>query len=184
MGQPYTLRRPTENWAEGGAINEYGMLYVDLHAKVGQRPPPADTGGRRRLRNNERTTRPYVQEYSLGIFQDSISQKKKTLPTPSRLVLQDGMALPPWTVVNAVERPKRMTQAVVTSPAPHPGHLPVGRLDPRSRYSTSRDGPHDAQSFAAHGAGRLVVRYSRGARNHWGRTAGPHFSATGTPRLA
>jgi Domain of Unknown Function with PDB structure (DUF3857)/Transglutaminase-like superfamily len=143
-GHPYTLR---DNEIAEVGDNEYGMLYVDLHAKVA-RAPAADPGAVVAY-EYERTTRPYVQEYSWD-FQDSIP----TLHSVFELVLP-----PDWhysvAVRNAVGDRKDDTGIVASQPAP--GHY-RWQLDRVSGVDLE-DVPMTPEFEAM--AGRLVVRYSR-----------------------
>ena len=94
-GHPYTLR---DNEIAEVGDNEYGMLYVDLHAKVA-RAPAADPGAVVAY-EYERTTRPYVQEYSWD-FQDSIP----TLHSVFELVLPPDWHYPwPFATPSETER--------------------------------------------------------------------------------
>ncbi len=142
-GHPYTLR---DNEIAEVGDNEYGMLYVDLHAKVA-RAPAADPGAVVAY-EYERTTRPYVQEYSWD-FQDSIP----TLHSVFELVLP-----PDWhysvAVRNAVADRKDDTGVVTSQPAP--GHY-RWQLDRVSGVDIE-DVPMTPEFEAM--AGRLVVRYS------------------------
>jgi hypothetical protein len=136
-GHPYTLR---DNEIVEVGDNEYGMLYVDLHAKVA-RAPAADPGAVVAY-EYERTERPYVQEYSWE-FQDSIP----TLHSVFELVLP-----PDWHYSVAS---RKGTGAITSQPAP--GHY-RWQLD-RVPGVDLEDVPM-APEFEAM-AGRLVVRYSR-----------------------
>jgi hypothetical protein len=135
-GHPYTLR---DNEIAEVGDDEYGMLYVDLHAKVAH-APAADPGAVVAY-EYERTMRPYVQEYTWE-FQDSIP----TLHSAFELVLP-----PDWHYSVAA----RKDPGVVTS-QPAPGHY---------RWQIDRVPGIDIQDvpmtpdFGAM-AGRLVVRYS------------------------
>jgi Domain of Unknown Function with PDB structure (DUF3857)/Transglutaminase-like superfamily len=143
-GHPYTLS--DKEIVEVGD-NEYGMLYVDLHAKVAH-APAADPGAVVAY-EYEQTTRPYVQEYS-WYFQDSIP----TLHSAFELVLPQD-----WhysvAVRNAVADHKKDTGVVTSQPAP--GHY-RWQLD-RVPGVDIEDVPMTPDFGAM--AGRLVVRYSR-----------------------
>lgn len=143
-GHPNTLR---DNEIAEIGDNEYGMLYVDLHAKVA-RAPAADPGAVVAY-EYERTMRPYVQEYSWD-FQDSIP----TLHSVFELVLP-----PDWhysvAARNAVADRKDDTGVVTSQPAP--GHY-RWRFD-RVPGVDIEDVPMTPEFEAM--AGRLVVRYSR-----------------------
>jgi transglutaminase-like putative cysteine protease len=136
-GRPYTLR---DNEIAEVGDNEYGMLYVDLHAKVA-RAPAADPGAVIAY-EYERTMRPYVQEYSWD-FQDSIP----TLHSVFELVLP-----PDWHYSVAARK-----DAGVVASQPAPGHY-RWQLD-RIPGIDLEDVPM-APEFEGM-AGRLVVRYSR-----------------------
>jgi hypothetical protein len=136
-GHPYTLS--DKEIVEVGD-DEYGMLYVDLHAKIA-RAPAADPGAVVAY-EYERTVRPYVQEYSWD-FQDSIP----TLRSVFELVLP-----PDWHFAVAA----RNDAGVVTS-QPAPGHY-RWQLD-RVPGVDIEDVPMTPEFEAM--AGRLVVRYSR-----------------------
>ncbi len=82
-GHPYTLR---DNEIAEVGDDEYGMLYVDLHAKAAH--APAVDPGAVVAYEYERTMRPYVQEYTWD-FQDSIP----TLRSVFELILPRGLAL-------------------------------------------------------------------------------------------
>jgi hypothetical protein len=135
-GHPYTLR---DNEIAEVGDDEYGMLYVDLHAKAA-RAPAADPGAVVAY-EYERTMRPYVQEYTWD-FQDSIP----TLHSVFELVLP-----PDWHYSVAA---RKDTGVVATQPSP--GHY---------RWQMDRVAGIDIQDvpmtpeFRAM-AGRLVVRYS------------------------
>ena len=143
-GHPYTLR---DNEILEISDNEYGMLYVDLHAKVA-RAPAADPGAVVAY-EYERTERPYVQEYSWN-FQDSIP----TLHSVFELILP-----PDWHYSvasrNAVADRKDDIGVVTSQPAP--GHY-RWQLDRISGIDIE-DVPMTPEFEAM--AGRLVVRYSR-----------------------
>jgi transglutaminase-like putative cysteine protease len=143
-GHPYTLR---DNEIAEVGDNEYGMLYVDLHAKIAH-APAADPGSIVAY-EYERTMRPYVQEYSWD-FQDSIP----TLHSTFELILP-----PDWhysvAARNAVAGLKDDTGVVATQPAP--AHY-RWQLDHISGVDIE-DVPMTPNFEAM--AGRLVVRYSR-----------------------
>ena len=143
-GHPYTLR---DNEIVEVGDNEYGMLYVDLHAKVA-RAPAADPGAVVAY-EYERTERPYVQEYTWN-FQDSIP----TLHSVFELILP-----PDWHYSvasrNAVAGRKDDIGVVTSQPAP--GHY-RWQLDRISGVDIE-DVPMTPEFEAM--AGRLVVRYSR-----------------------
>lgn len=136
-GHPYTLR---DNEISEVGDNEYGMLYVDLHAKIAH-APAADPGAVVAY-EYERTMRPYVQEYTWG-FQDSIP----TLHSVFELVLP-----PDWHYSVAARN-----ETGVTTSQPAPGHY-RWQID-RVPGIDLEDVPM-APEFEAM-AGRLVVRYSR-----------------------
>jgi hypothetical protein len=135
-GHPYALR---DNEIAEVGDDEYGMLYVDLHARVAH-APAADPGAVVAY-EYERTMRPYVQEYSWE-FQDSIP----TLHSVFELVLPPG-----WHYSVAA----RKDTGVITS-QPAPGHYrwQIDRV-PGIDIEDVPMTPH----FGAM-AGRLVVRYS------------------------
>lgn len=135
-GHPYTLR---DNEIVEVGDDEYGMLYVDLHAKAA-RAPAADPGAVVAY-EYERTMRPYVQEYSWD-FQDSIP----TLHSTFELILPTD-----WHYSVAA----RKDSGVVTS-QPAPGHY-RWQIDRVSGIDTE-DVPM-VPDFGSM-AGRLVVRYS------------------------
>jgi hypothetical protein len=143
-GHAYTLR---DNEIVEIGDNEYGMLYVDLHAKVAH-APAADPGAVVAF-EYERTERPYVQEYSWN-FQDSIP----TLHSVFELILP-----PDWhysvAARNAVADRKDDIGVVNSQPAP--GHY-RWQLDRISGIDIE-DVPMTPEFEAM--AGRLVVRYSR-----------------------
>jgi len=136
-GHPYTLR---DNEIAEVGDDEYGMLYVDLHAKVA-RAPAADPGAVVAY-EYECTMRPYVQEYSWD-FQDSIP----TLHSVFELILPSD-----WHYSVAA----RKDTGVVTS-QPAPGHY-RWQFDRVSGVDIE-DVPMTPEFEAM--AGRLVVRYSR-----------------------
>jgi transglutaminase-like putative cysteine protease len=136
-GHPYTLR---DNEIAEVGDNEYGMLYVDLHAKVA-RAPAADPGAVVAY-EYERTMRPYVQEYSWD-FQDSIP----TLHSVFELVLP-----PDWHYSVASRK-----DTGVTSSQPAPGHY---RWQVDHVPGVDLEDVPMTPEFEAM-AGRLVVRYSR-----------------------
>lgn len=135
-GHPYTLK---DNEIAEIGDNEYGMLYVDLHAKAA-RAPAADPGAVVAY-EYERTMRPYVQEYTWD-FQDSIP----TLHSVFELVLP-----PDWHYSVAA----RKDAGVVTS-QPGPGHY-RWQMDRIAGIDTE-DVPMVPEFESM--AGRLVVRYS------------------------
>ena len=143
-GHPYTLR---DNEIAEVGDDEYGMLYVDLHAKLA-RAPAADPGAVVAY-EYERTMRPYVQEYSWD-FQDSIP----TLHSVFELVLP-----PDWhysvAARNAVADRKDDIGVVTSQPAP--GHY-RWQID-RVPGVDLEDVPMTPEFQAM--TGRLVVRYSR-----------------------
>jgi hypothetical protein len=136
-GHPYTLR---DNEIVEVGDDEYGMLYVDLHAKMA-RAPAADPGAVVAY-EYERTERPYVQEYSWH-FQDSIP----TLHSVFELILP-----PDWHYSVAARK-----DAGVATSQPAPGHY-RWQLD-RVPGIDIEDVPMTPEFGAM--AGRLVVRYSR-----------------------
>jgi transglutaminase-like putative cysteine protease len=143
-GHPYTLR---DNEIAEVGDDEYGMLYVDLHAKMA-RAPAADPGAVVAY-EYERTERPYVQEYSWH-FQDSIP----TLHSVFELVLP-----PDWhysvAARNAVADRKNDTGVPATQSAPGHYRWQVDRVP----GVDLEDVPMTPEFGAM--AGRLVVRYSR-----------------------
>jgi hypothetical protein len=143
-GHPYTLR---DNEIAEIGDDEYGMLYVDLHARVAH-APAADPGAVVAY-EYERTMRPYVQECSWD-FQDSIP----TLRSVFELVLP-----PDWhysvAARNAVADRTDATGVVTSQPAP--GHY-RWQID-RVPGIDLEDVPMTPEFGAM--AGRLVVRYSR-----------------------
>jgi transglutaminase-like putative cysteine protease len=136
-GHPYTLR---DNEIAEVGDDQYGMLYVDLHARVA-RAPAADPGAVVAY-EYERTMRPYVQEYSWD-FQDSIP----TLHSVFELVLP-----PDWHYSVSA---RNDTGVLISQPAP--GHY-RWQLD-RVPGVDLEDVPMTPEFGAM--AGRLVVRYSR-----------------------
>jgi hypothetical protein len=143
-GHPYTLR---DNEISEVGDNEYGMLYVDLHAKIA-RAPAADPGAVVAY-EYERTMRPYVQEHSWD-FQDSIP----TLHSVFELVLP-----PDWhySVADRNAVAGRKDDTGVTTSQPAPGHY-RWQID-RVPGIDLEDVPMTPEFGAM--AGRLVVRYSR-----------------------
>jgi transglutaminase-like putative cysteine protease len=143
-GHPYTLR---DNEIVEVGDDEYGMLYVDLHAKMA-RAPAADPGAVVAY-EYERTMRPYVQEYSWD-FQDSIP----TLHSVFELILP-----PDWhysvAARNAVADRKDATG--ITNSQPAPDHY-LWQID-RVPGIDLEDVPMTPEFGAM--AGRLVARYSR-----------------------
>jgi hypothetical protein len=143
-GHPYTLR---DNEIAEVGDSEYGMLYVDLHAKVA-RAPAADPGAVVAY-EYERTERPYVQEHTWD-FQDSIP----TLHSVFELVLP-----PDWhysvAARNAVA--ERKDDPGVATSQPAPGHY-RWQIDRVSGVDLE-DVPMTPEFESM--AGRLVVRYSR-----------------------
>jgi transglutaminase-like putative cysteine protease len=135
-GHPYTLR---DNEIAEVGDNEYGMLYVDLHAKAAH-APAADPGAIVAY-EYERTMRPYVQEYSWD-FQDSIP----TLHSVFELVLP-----PDWHYAVAARK-----DAGVTTSQPAPGHY-RWQIDHVPGVDLE-DVPMTPEFESM--AGRLVVRYS------------------------
>lgn len=135
-GHPYTLR---DNEIAEVGDDEYGMLYVDLHARVAH-APAADPGAVVAY-EYERTMRPYVQEYTWD-FQDSIP----ILHSVFELVLP-----PDWHYSVAA----RKDTGVVTS-QPAPGHY-RWQIDHVPGIDTE-DAPMVPEFESM--AGRLVVRYS------------------------
>jgi hypothetical protein len=136
-GRPYTLR---ENEIAEVGDNEYGMLYVDLQARIA-RAPAADPGAVVAY-EYERTERPYVQEYGWD-FQDSIPN----LHSVFELVLP-----PDWHYSVAARN-----DSGVTASQPAPGHY-RWQVD-RTPGVDLEDVPMTPEFEAM--AGRLVVRYSR-----------------------
>ena len=136
-GHPYTLK---DNEIAEVGDDEYGMLYVDLHAKAA-RAPAADPGAIVAY-EYERTMRPYVQEYTWD-FQDSIP----TLHSVFDLILPSD-----WHYSAAA----RKDSGVVAS-QPAVGHY-RWQIDHVSGIDTE-DVPM-VPDFGSM-AGRLVVRYSR-----------------------
>ncbi len=139
-GHPYTLR---DNEIAEVGDNEYGMLYVDLHAKAAH-APAADPGAVVAY-EYERTMRPYVQEYSWD-FQDSIP----TLHSVFELVLP-----PDWHYAVAARK-----DADVTTSQPAPGHY-RWQIDHVPGVDLE-DVPMTPEFESM--AGRLVVRYSHDAQ--------------------
>ncbi len=135
-GRPYTLR---DNEIAEVGDDEYGMLYVDLHAKAA-RAPAADPGAVVAY-EYERTMRPYVQEYTWD-FQDSIP----TLRSVFELILP-----PDWHYSVAARK-----DAGVVASQPAPGHY-RWQMD-RVPGIDIQDVPMTPEFRAM--AGRLVVRYS------------------------
>ncbi|HZY74419.1 MAG TPA: DUF3857 and transglutaminase domain-containing protein, partial [Edaphobacter sp.] len=135
-GHPYTLR---DNEIAEVGDDEYGMLYVDLHAKAA-RAPAADPGAVIAY-EYERSERPYVQEFTWR-FQDSIP----TLHSVFELILP-----PDWHYSVAA----RKDTGVLTS-QPAPGHY-RWQLDNVPGIDTE-DVPMTPEFESM--AGRLVVRYS------------------------
>lgn len=136
-GHPYALS--DKEIFEVGNEN-YGILYQDDHLKVA-RAPAADPGAVIAY-EYERTTRPYVQEYSWD-FQDSIP----TLHSVFELIIP-----PDWHYSVAA----RNDTGVATS-QPAPGHY-RWQLDHVAGIDLE-DVPMTPEFGAM--AGRLVVRYSR-----------------------
>ena len=135
-GHPYTLR---DNEIAEVGDDEYGMLYVDLHAKAAH-APAADPGAVVAY-EYERTMRPYVQEYTWD-FQDSIP----TLRSVFELVLPAD-----WHYSVAARK-----DAGVVASQPAPGHY-RWQMD-RVPGIDIQDVPMTPEFRAM--AGRLVVRYS------------------------
>ena len=135
-GHPYTLR---DNEISEVGDDEYGMLYVDLQAKVAH-APAADPGAVVAY-EYERTMRPYVQEYSWD-FQDSIP----TLHSVFELILP-----PDWHYSVAARK-----DAGVTASQPAPGHY-RWQIDHVPGVDLE-DVPMTPEFESM--AGRLVVRYS------------------------
>lgn len=135
-GHPYALR---DNEISEVGDDEYGMLYVDLHAKAAH-APAADPGAVVAY-EYERTMRPYVQEYTWD-FQDLIP----TLHSVFELVLP-----PDWHYSVAARK-----DAGVVASQPAPGHY-RWQMD-RVPGIDIQDVPMTPEFRAM--AGRLVVRYS------------------------
>ena len=135
-GHPYTLR---DNEISEVGDDEYGMLYVDLHAKIAH-APAADPGAVIAY-EYERAERPYVQEYSWR-FQDSIP----TLHSVFELVLPLD-----WHYAVAARK-----DTGIAASQPAPGHY---RWQIDGVPGVDLEDVPMTPNFEAM-AGRLVVRYS------------------------